>query len=81
MFGFSIPKLLVLFVIILVVWYFFKFIEKQNKLSKNKKDNVKKNPDNDESKFKKNEVEDLIKCPECGNYYASHSACTVCRSK
>ena len=54
MFGFSIPKLLVLFVIILVVWYFFKFIEKQNKLSKNKKDNVKKNPGNDESKFKKN---------------------------
>ena len=53
MFGFSIPKLLVLFVIILVVWYFFKFIEKQNKLSKKRKDNVKKNHGNDESKFKK----------------------------
>ena len=81
MFGFSIPKLLVLFVIILVVWYFFKFIEKQNQLSKNRKNSEKNNPSDDESKFEKNKVEDLIKCRECGNYYASDSACTVCESK
>mgnify|MGYP000707609510 CR=1 FL=1 len=36
MFGFSIPKLLVLFLIILLVWYGFKLFERRDYLSKNK---------------------------------------------
>ena len=29
----------------------------------------------------KDEIEDLIKCPECGNYFSSDSSCTVCSNK
>ena len=81
MFGFSIPKLLLLFLIILVVWYFFKFIEKQGRLTK-KKQTTKNTTQNTESNnFKENDVEDLIKCPECGNYYSADSTCAICGSK
>ena len=81
MFGFSIPKLLVLFLFILLVWYGFKLFERRDYLSKNKSKNPRRESDQEKSKFKKDEVEDLIKCPECGNYFSSGSSCTVCGSK
>ena len=47
----------------------------------NKSKNPRRESDQEKSKFKKDEVEDLIKCPECGNYFSSGSSCTVCSSK
>ena len=81
MFGFSIPKLLVLFLIILLVWYGFKFIERQNHLSKDRKKKPKRESAGDSSKFQKDEVEDLVKCPKCGNYFSPGSSCTICMSE
>ena len=38
MFGFSIPKILVLIFLILIIWNFFKFFEQKNKDKENLKD-------------------------------------------
>ena len=42
MLGFSFPKIILLFVIILIVWYGFKLIEKRTSIQKNKSSNKEK---------------------------------------
>ena len=68
MLGFSFPKLLLLLTILIVVWNFFKYLEKKNKNSikeKEKKDN------NDE---------ELTECYQCGGFYdkSIKSSCPMC---
>ena len=59
MLGFSIPKILLLIIVIILVWNFFKFFEKKNK-------NVKAN----ENKYFKDNVEEaLTECIYCGGFY------------
>jgi len=74
MFGFSLPKIILLFVIIFVVWQIFRIIEKRNKL----KNNLSNNED------QKNEnYESLIECRNCGNFYSKDESkvCPVCGDK
>ena len=54
MLGFSIPKLLLLFVILIFVWYLFQFLENKSK------GKVKK---------RKNNEEILTECSKCGGFY------------
>jgi ribosomal protein L32 len=77
MLGFSFPKIILLCVIILIVWYGFKLIEKRTSIQKNKSSNKEKK--NNTSKFKADNVQDLEKCPVCSNYFLKGSICPECK--
>ena len=68
MLGFSIPKLLLLLIILLVIWNLFKFLEKKSmsKVLNEQKDQY--------------DEEDLIECIECGTFVskAVKKRCTIC---
>jgi len=76
MLGFSFPKIILLAVIVLVVWYGFKLIEKRTHIKENQPSNKNKN----KSKFKVDNVQDLEKCDVCNNYFLSGSSCPECNS-
>lgn len=63
MFGFSLPKIFLLIVIIVFVWNFFKFIEKKTSKKKEKTKYFRDEAD-------KKEEEALIECNECGSFYS-----------
>ncbi|MDP6476104.1 MAG: hypothetical protein QF449_09780 [Alphaproteobacteria bacterium] len=65
MFGFSLPKLLVLIALIVVVWYGFKALGRVNR----KRQAQAKQAARDEAT--QIASEDMIKCPKCGAYTAS----------
>ena len=68
MLGFSFPKLLLLLTILILVWNFFKYLEKKNKNSIKEKEKK----DNDE--------EELTECYQCGGFYdkSIKSRCPMC---
>jgi ribosomal protein L32 len=74
MLGFSFPKIILLSVIMLIIWYGFKLIEKRTHIKENKPSNKNK------SKFKADNVQDLEKCDVCNNYFLSGSSCPECNS-
>ncbi|MDB9972152.1 hypothetical protein OAE09_05795 [Alphaproteobacteria bacterium] len=76
MLGFSFPKIILLSVIMLIIWYGFKLIEKRTHIKDNKPSNKNKN----KSKFKAGNVQDLEKCDVCNNYFLSGSSCPECNS-
>ena len=78
MLGFSFPKIILLAVIVLVVWYGFKLIEKRTHIKENQPSN--KNKNKNKSKFKVDNVQDLEKCDVCNNYFLSGSSCPECNS-
>ena len=57
MFGFSIPKLLILFIILLIIWNLFKYLENKSK-SRIKKERT--------SQY---DEEALTECNQCGGFY------------
>ena len=74
MFGFSLPKIVFLLLVIFFVWHIFRIIEKRQ----SEKDNLS----NDEEE-KKEFYEALIECRKCGNFYSREDAkvCPVCGAK
>ena len=76
MLGFSFQKIILLSVIMLIIWYGFKLIEKRTHIKENKPSNKNKN----KSKFKADNVQDLEKCDVCNNYFLSGSSCPECNS-
>jgi len=62
MLGFSLPKLLVLVLIVLAVWYGFKWI---GRLDKERRRSVR---DGGAAGEPKKAVEDMVKCPVCDAY-------------
>ena len=70
MFGFSLPKLLVLAAIILVVWYGFKWV---GQIDKQRKAAVKER----ERADARLNAEDMVKCPRCDTFVAAKGA-TAC---
>ena len=74
MFGFSIPKIALLLLIIFLIWQVFKILEKR----KNIKDNLSK-----EEEEKNDLYEALIECKKCGNFYSKEDSqlCPVCNRK
>ena len=80
MLGFSFPKIILLSVIMLIIWYGFKLIEKRTHIKDNKPSNKNKNKNKNKSKFKAGNVQDLEKCDVCNNYFLSGSSCPECNS-
>ena len=68
MLGFSIPKLLLLFIILLIIWNLFKFLENKSKSRVRKE---KKNQFDEEA---------LTECSECGGFYdkSIKRSCPIC---
>ena len=68
MLGFSIPKLLLLFAILLIIWNLFKFLENKSKsrIKKEKKDQF--------------DEEVLTECSECGSFFdkSIKRRCPIC---
>ncbi len=64
MFGFSLNKLLLTTVIILAIWYGFKWVGRLDRARKKKalKD------EGGEPESRSAEAESLVKCPACGTY-------------
>tara|TARA_B100000963_G_scaffold318462_1_gene299599 strand:- start:2835 stop:3062 length:228 start_codon:yes stop_codon:yes gene_type:complete len=73
MFGFSIPKILVLIFLILIIWHFFKFFEQKSRYKENLKDS--------KNNEKKKDEEQLLECKKCGGFYneKKYSLCPICR--
>ena len=71
MFGFSIPKILFLLIILFVIWNLFKFIERK---SKNRVLNEQKDQYIEE---------DLTECVECGTFVSKteKKRCTICTNE
>ena len=71
MLGFSIPKLLLLFIILLIIWNLFKYLERK---SKNRVLNEQKD---------QYDEEDLIECVECGTFVSKteKKRCTICTNE
>ena len=71
MFGFSIPKILLLLIILLIVWNLFKFLERKAKsrVLNEQKDQY--------------DEEDLIECVECGTFVSKteKKRCTICTNE
>lgn len=67
MFGFSLPKLLVLAAIIAAVWYGFKWVGRYSQVQKAKaREQVRKNA--------ADAANDMIPCPKCGVYVPAGEA-------
>jgi hypothetical protein len=78
MFGLpSLNKLLVLAVIIMVVWYGFKFIGQLDRVRKEALRQQAKSRAKAPATDAGREVEDMVKCRVCGTYMAS-AAATSC---
>ena len=71
MFGFSIPKILLLLIILFTVWNLFKFLERK---SKSRVLNEQKN---------QYDEEDLTECVECGTFVSKteKKRCTICTNE
>ena len=69
MFGFSLPKLIVLGIIIFAIWYAYKIYErKQRILVKKDEDQVKENTGS----------VDMIRCKNCGDYFLPSNGSIYC---
>ncbi len=71
MFGFSIPKILFLLIIVFIIWNLFKYLERKSK-----------NRVLDEQKDQYDE-EDLIECVECDTFVSKteKKRCTICTNE
>ena len=71
MFGFSIPKILFLLIILFIIWNLFKYLERKSK-----------NRVLDEQKDQYDE-EDLIECVECDPFVSKteKKRCTICTNE
>ena len=71
MFGFSIPKILFLLIILFIIWNLFKYIERK---SKNRVLNEQKD---------QYDEEDLTECVECGTFVSKteKKRCTICTNE
>ena len=71
MFGFSIPKILLLLIILFIVWNLFKFLERKSKsrVLNEEKDQY--------------DEEDLTECVKCGTFVSKtqKKRCTICTNE
>ena len=70
MFGFSIPKLLLLFIILLIIWNLFRYLEKKSK------SRIRK----EKSQY---DEEVLTECNKCGGFYdkSTKIKCPMCTNR
>ena len=69
MFGFSIMKILFTIAVVVVVWQGFKWLKRREAVAKVRA----KESLNRESPSARDDVEELVPCPDCGAYIARGS--------
>ena len=71
MFGFSIPKILLLLIILFFIWNLFKFLERKSK-------DIVLNEQKDQY-----DEEDLTECVECGTFVSKteKKRCAICTNE
>jgi uncharacterized protein len=70
MFGFSLPKLLVLIVILLAVWYGFKWVARLNQV----REASKKERRRLDAGTPGPDTEDMVKCARCDTFVPARGA-------
>jgi uncharacterized protein len=70
MFGLSVTKLLVLAILILIVWYGFKYAARVDAVKRALLAEALRRGGGD-TRTPKRPVEDLVKCPRCGAFVAA----------
>jgi uncharacterized protein len=76
MFGLSFTKLLVLAVLILIVWYGFKYAARIEAVKQAVRAEAlrRRQPGGAEMRSTARPVEDLVKCRQCGSFVAAQGA-------
>ncbi len=86
MFGFSLPKLMLLAFLLVAVWYIFKLIERRDEVRKREEIEraaeaaVRDNVERKKEKKRKSAAE-TIACTVCGNYVPSEGVRSCGREK
>lgn len=70
---FSIPKLLVLAVIILVVWYGFKLVGRLDEKRKQEVKDGRRRGSPRKKAAREDSTEDLVRCPTCDTFVAANA--------
>lgn len=69
MFGlFSLPKILFTVAIVVAVWQGFKWLNRRNELQQRRADEVERDAAKAASRAERDEVEDMVQCPDCGAF-------------
>jgi uncharacterized protein len=79
MFGFSLPKLLVLALIIAVIWYGFKWATQLDRSRRKKVKDEAKRAAPETPEASSDGAEDMVKCDVCGTFVAARGAKTCGR--
>lgn len=69
MFGFSLPKLIVLGVVIFAVWQGFKYLQRRQEVQDRKK-HEKIRAAREETQGTADAVEEMVRCPVCETFVA-----------
>ena len=73
MFGFSLPKLLVLALMVFAVWQGFKYLQRRQEVqARNHNERVR--AARQETEGSKEPVEDMIRCKVCDSFVAGNGA-------
>jgi len=78
MLGFSLPKLLLLIILIAVIWYGFKYMARLDAVRRAVRDEFLRQQQ--ARRRPKLEAEDLVKCMRCGAYVAAQGAAACGRA-
>ena len=81
MFGMSFGKLLVLAIIVLVVWYAFKYVTRVEEVKRALRRAVDEKRQAAQPAPRPPAAEDLVKCIGCGAYVTSHGAAPCGRAE
>jgi hypothetical protein len=73
MLGFSLPKLLLFALLVAIVWYGFRYVNRVEQIRRAVREEVRRRQQPGR-KPQPLEAEDLVKCSRCGAYVASRSA-------
>lgn len=76
MFGLGFPKLVLLAIIVVVVWYGYRYIQRIEAVRRALRDELLRRQQTARPS-RPVEAEDLVKCATCGSYVPSHHA-TAC---
>tara|TARA_B100000686_G_C16503109_1_gene818118 strand:- start:30 stop:266 length:237 start_codon:yes stop_codon:yes gene_type:complete len=78
MLGFSLPKIIILLIILILIWNIFRYFERRSEknIEEMKENRFKSNQQSDEE-------ESLIECESCGSFFSSRleRKCPECLRK
>jgi ribosomal protein L32 len=74
MFGFSLPKFLLFALLVAIVWFGFRYVNRVEQIRRAVREELKRRQPPGRRKQQTIEAEDLVKCSQCGAYVAARSA-------